>query len=317
MTSIKKVGIGAIILCLAAGAAYLSSGGFLAIFQRQDTGESGIATSSVLFLGDMMFDRNIRQIAEESDMGYHYLFSCSKDILLAQTAVVANLEGPITNNKSVSVNTKPGSTLNYQFTFAPDVTDALLLANIGYVSIGNNHIFNFGREGLIETREALSRAGISYFGDPLATTSVAYVPVSQGELALINYNEFWYPNVASTSQLVSEEKNAGRYVVVYAHWGEEYSSSTLAQQEAAHAFVESGADAVIGGHPHVVQEVEEYMGKPIFYSLGNFVFDQWFSDAVSQGMGVKVSFGSGTTLPTFETINFLINRDGTVCPVEE
>src|SRR3989338_8912688 len=91
-------------------------------------------TSSVLFVGDMMFDRGIRAVGDEE--GYLHIFSCAKDILLAQTAVVANLEGPITDNDSVSQGSKIGSADNYQFTFDPQVTDALLLSNVGYVNIG-------------------------------------------------------------------------------------------------------------------------------------------------------------------------------------
>src|SRR5690606_33310167 len=68
-------------------------------------------------------------------------------------------------------------------------------------------------------------------------------------------------------------------IVVYPHWGEEYATtSSPRQQSLAHAFIDAGADAVIGSHPHVVQELELYNEKLIAYSLGNFVFDQYFSE---------------------------------------
>ena len=126
----------------------------------------------------------------------------------------------------------------------------------------------------------------------------------------------WYPDVATTSDLIAEEKALGRYVIVYAHWGEEYSSTSSEQVRAAHAFIESGADAVIGSHPHVVQDLEYYLGKPIFYSLGNFIFDQWFSPEVMRGMGVRVVFNPPQN-PQFQVIDFEINRDGTTCPVSD
>jgi gamma-polyglutamate biosynthesis protein CapA len=272
--------------------------------------------SSVLFVGDMMFDRGIRTIAEEK--GYLHMFSCAKDLLLAQTVVVGNLEGPITNNDSVSQGTVPGSTDNYQFTFDPAVTDALLLSNIGYVNLGNNHIFNFGREGLLETRQYLSKAGIGYFGDPLlGTSSVARLPLPARAISLISYNKFWEPDATSTETLIEKEKSKGSFVVVYAHWGEEYASSSDSQAGLARRFIEAGADTVVGSHPHVIQEVEEYLGRPIFYSLGNFIFDKWFSEEVMRGMGVRISFGPGVDEPTYETVTFKINRDGTTCPVIE
>lgn len=270
--------------------------------------------SSVLFVGDMMFDRGIRSIAEDKE--YLHVFSCAKDILHAQNAVVGNLEGPITDNKSVSQGTVPGSTDNYQFTFDPQITDALLLSNIGYVSIGNNHILNFGLDGLAETRKYLSKAGISYFGDPLeATSSVARILLPNQTISLVSYNEFYSPDATTTEILIEKEKDAGNFVVVYTHWGEEYVGRNSAQVELAHGFIETGADAVIGSHPHVIQEVEEYMGRPIFYSLGNFIFDQWFDDDVMLGMGVKISFAPDSRKAVFETIKFNLNKDGTTCPV--
>ena len=280
---------------------------------------SAEGTSSVLFVGDIMFDRAIRGIAD--DKGYLYLFSCVKDVLLAQGTVVGNLEGPITKNKSVSKGTKPGNTDNFQFTFDPQVTDALLLSNIGYLNIGNNHIFNFGREGLADTKKYLTKAGIKYFGDPLeVTTSVAHISLPGREIALINYNQFCCDTpelmAEAVGKLVETEKNEGRFVVVYAHWGEEYAtSSNSVQQKLAHTFIEFGADAVIGSHPHVVQEVEEYLGRLIFYSLGNFIFDQWFSDDTMLGMGVRLSFSPNSKSPHFETIMFTLNKDGTTCSV--
>jgi poly-gamma-glutamate synthesis protein (capsule biosynthesis protein) len=78
--------------------------------------------------------------------------------------------------------------------------------------------------------------------------------------------------------------------IVYVHWGEEYKDiSTKTQRSLAHTLIDNGVDVIIGDHPHVVEDIELYKGKPIFYSLGNFVFDQYFSDAVQQGLAVKMT----------------------------
>jgi poly-gamma-glutamate synthesis protein (capsule biosynthesis protein) len=77
--------------------------------------------------------------------------------------------------------------------------------------------------------------------------------------------------------------------IAYIHWGKEYDSVHSKEQEVlAHFLIDNGVDAVIGHHPHVVQDIEVYKGKPIFYSLGNFIFDQYFSDEVQEGLAVRV-----------------------------
>ena len=285
-------------------------------------------TVSILFFGDIMFDRDIRRIGSEK--GYSYLFSCIKDILIKADAVVANLEGPITANKSVSLGSKIDTPANFQFTFDPVITDALLLNNIGYVNIGNNHILNFGWEGLDETRAYLSKAGIKYFGNPkidnATTSSIAHIKLPGRIISLINYNQFpstsaVSPPLGGLTAEISSESSKGNFVVIYAHWGEEYVPATPSQIVAAHAFIDAGADIVIGSHPHVVQERELYKGKYIFYSLGNFIFDQWFDDAVTHGLGVRL-----TWLPAYrsgrpglqvqvEELSLELTRDGRTCPV--
>ena len=79
------------------------------------------------------------------------------------------------------------------------------------------------------------------------------------------------------------------------HWGQEYHlENSSSQQELAHKIIEAGADLIIGHHPHVVQSIEEYKGKLIFYSLGNFVFDQYFSEETRQGLAVWICLGRET-----------------------
>ena len=102
---------------------------------------------------------------------------------------------------------------------------------------------------------------------------------------------------------------------MYAHWGEEYASTTDSQRSVAHAFIDSGADVVMGSHPHVIQEIEEYKGRPIFYSLGNFVFDQWWNDAVRDGLGVRMMLNGTSTELHFDTISTRLGKDGVPCPV--
>jgi poly-gamma-glutamate synthesis protein (capsule biosynthesis protein) len=95
-------------------------------------------------------------------------------------------------------------------------------------------------------------------------------------------------------EAIVEAKKQARYVIVNVHWGVEYKrNSRKAEQDLAHWFVDQGVTAVIGGHPHVVQEMEIYKGAPIFYSLGNFIFDQYFSTDTQEGVSVGLTLNDG------------------------
>lgn len=282
--------------------------------------------ADIIFGGDMMFDRTLRTYAAR--YGGDYLFACLDPLFSKADLVIANLEGPITANPSISLNSAPGDGNNYTFTF-PTTTAPLLLAhNVGVVSIGNNHIMNFGLDGLAQTKRALTAAGVDYFGDPdsLESERVERRTVGGIPFSFINWSD-WTP-VAEPSasdgagelnpitNQISREKAAGRVVIVYAHWGEEYLPATDREKRLARMLVDQGADIVLGSHPHVVQEHEVYHGKHIFYSLGNLIFDQYWNDAVSHGLLVRVSFDihgvSGV-----EEIPVVLQRDRQTCPVSE
>lgn len=277
--------------------------------------------TKILFVGDMMFDRTIRKIGYAK--GSEYVFSCVKDLLPKYDMVVGNLEGPITSNPSVSLVTTPGDEANMTFTFPTAIAKDLASNNIKAVSLANNHILNFGKSGLEQTRENLKAAGVGWFGDPYDLQKKTYIinPTSSRKaglrgtpVALVGFNQFL--GVDSIDATVLEIKklkteNGKLKIVIFAHWGDEYVAANKFQKEAAHAFIDAGADLVIGAHPHVIQESEDYKGKKIYYSLGNFIFDQWWEEKVRQGLGVELTI-KGDTLET-KTINFESSRDGRVC----
>ncbi len=263
----------------------------------------------ILFVGDLMFDRTIRTIAEEKD--YDYLFSCISDYLQGFDLVIGNLEGPITNEVSISRNTKPGEAGNTAFTFDVGVAEILAMNNIKMVNLGNNHILDFGIIGMDSTEKELNQSSVVYFGAPggsiMATTTLhGYT------LAIINFNQFLGENdPEKTIEAIWQARKSAGFVTVYAHWGDEYASATEYEKALAHSFIDAGADMIIGSHPHIVQEHEIYNGKNIYYSLGNFIFDQYFADEVKTGGGVEVYF-DGRTLSEKE-VRFDIRPDGTTC----
>lgn len=266
----------------------------------------------ILFVGDMMFDRTIRTIAEAK--GYEYPLSCVADYIDGFDVAVGNLEGPITPYPSTSRGTVPGDSNNMRFTFDSEVARALADAGFTAVSLGNNHIFDFGREGSASTVSALEAAGVVSFGVPggnqVATTSVA-----GRKLAFIAFNEFL--GEANPERVITDIWKADKeadFVAVYAHWGTEYAQENGYQRALAHRFIDAGADMVIGAHPHVIQGHEEYQGKHIYYSLGNFVFDQYWMEQVRTGLGVEVTLDKDA-IQVAER-RFAIDRTGTVCVIE-
>lgn len=242
----------------------------------------------ILFGGDMMFDRYIRTVIERK--GFDFIFQDLKPEFENVDLVVANLEGVITNNDSVSVATQEDRAEHFKFTFPMQTAEKLFSHNIKVVNIGNNHINNFGADGVEQTRASLKKADMKYFGDPGNAEFRSYLKEHNGiKLGFVCYNRFWSDALSKALSDTEGLKEKVDVVIVYAHWGQEYKTrSNEKQGEVARALIDVGADLIIGSHPHVVQETGEYKGKKIYYSLGNMVFDQYFSKETQEGLLVKV-----------------------------
>lgn len=245
----------------------------------------------VLFVGDIMLDRNVAVYARE--VGYERLFAGVRDLFFGDHFIVGNLEGTLTTNESVAQ--RDHSVL--RFTFDPHVAD--LLANLGFsaVSLANNHALDFGEFGYDDTVYYLNKAGVTPFGAPFNDAHLAVqLTAHDKKLCLIGYHSLFRADYSAVVAKITSVRLLCDYLVVMSHWGEEYQHEPIAQQrEAAHAFVDAGADVVIGGHPHVVEPVEVYNNHAIFYSLGNFLFDQGFSQEVKRGLAVEVEFKKDAT----------------------
>lgn len=273
------------------------------------------AEATVLFGGDVMLDRSIRVAMREH--GEDFIFSCLGDTLHRPDLTIINLEGPITERESVSIGSAVGDAHNTKFTFAPTTAALLKRQGIDVVSLANNHAQDFGPSGVRSTMQYLSESGVAYFGDPHGEseyrTRVHGVP-----LAFIGYNDFQlfdgyeWQSSSTTMQKVRDSRAAGYLPIVFAHWGPEYVEPTTGMRALAHALIDNGAELVIGAHPHVVQEHEEYAGKHIYYSLGNFIFDQYFSEAVRNGLLVEVRVGTGGVEDVRE-IPVRLERDRRTC----
>jgi hypothetical protein len=216
-----------------------------------------------------------------------------------------NLEGPAPVKSSYH-------TSGFTFTFNQAYLVGLKNAGIDAVSLANNHIGNAGKQGIRDTISALTKLGINHAGagtsDADARTPAMYT-VQGVKVAFLAYDaiapSYWAgPTVTGSAGLETDQtladiraaKAAGAVVIVYPHWGVEYHTTPTADQRTlAHKMIDAGADVIIGNHVHYVAALEVYKGKPIWYALGNFVFDQNWSELTEEGLILELSF-NGTTL---------------------
>jgi len=252
-------------------------------------------TFSMIVGGDLMFDRHIRTKAEARG-SYDFIFDKELgDFLNSADYALANLEGPITQEESISQYSLPGGPGNYTFTFSPEVVSVLQKNNLNILNLGNNHVLNFGHSGLKSTQQYLEQANLTYFGDVGADEDWQRYHLLEHfgqKIALISYNQFVAGAKNKTlNDLFEAQEQGANLILLLAHWGNEYVPvANQAIVELAHEFINAGADLIVGGHPHVVQNKEIYQDKTIYYSLGNFVFDQYFSAETQKGLLLKIDF---------------------------
>lgn len=245
---------------------------------------------SILAFGDVMLGRYVRVLMDK--YGMDYIFKGVKDengkFFTDADIVHANLEGPIFNE-----GRKGGTSM--VFAFNKDVAPFLKENGFDVVSIANNHSLDMRNEGRDTTISALNDAVLGWCGNPSYAdiNSVYYGEKNNVKFAFVCFQDITTKlNIDDATALISAVKKNVDYVIVSIHWGYEYSHSpnTKRQKEPGHAFIDSGADLVIGHHPHVVQPFEIYNDKFIFYSLGNFVFDQYWSLDTQEELSVRFAF---------------------------
>ncbi len=257
---------------------------FNAVFEKSGQKDKKIEEfngKTILFVGDIMLDREVENLMKENSMLYP--FEKVRRFFKEIDIVVGNLEGPI-------VKDPPEFTSEHsRFAFSPEVVKGLSFANFNLLSLANNHTFNMGKEGFKETKEFLAEANINFVGQPIKCNKDFLFKKDNMVFLAINNA---YPFDCSNGEIVEIIKeargsNPKKILVVMFHWGIEYQPiGSFSQQNLAHQAIDAGADLIIGSHPHVVQDIEEYEGKLIFYSLGNFIFDHYFSKETQQGLAI-------------------------------
>lgn len=230
-----------------------------------------------------------------------------RNLIRRADIAVANFENPAPDQPRYH-------TSGTRFTADPKLIDGLVKAGIDYVSIANNHIGDAGDAGILQTIANLRKRGLKYSGagkDLAAARKPALLKTHGVTVAILGYNTiapssyFAGTRETGSSQLslkraradIKAARKAGaNIVIVFPHWGTEYKAKPFtAQQQLARAIIDAGADMIIGNHAHWAAAMEIYHGKPIWYALGNFVFDQTWSEPTMEGITLELTF-EGTAL---------------------
>lgn len=237
---------------------------------------------SVLFLGDILLARHAETMIRIH--GNSHPFSSVRDALSEHTFCVANLETPVTSRGHVLVPGKP-----FIFRIDKVIAESISALEPSCLILGNNHIMDYGIEGMEDTIEWIDSKGWKHCGagDNLELSrKPAVLRYGDVRIVLLSYNErppaqfYASVNAPGTAPLdpdiirkdILTYKQPGTVVIINPHWGIEFTNRpTNAQRKLAHDIIDMGADAIIGQHPHCPQSAELYHGKIIFYSLGNFL----------------------------------------------
>lgn len=251
----------------------------------------------LLFVGDIMLARGVEWRIGKTDLGYP--LSDIAEYLSAADLTIGNFEGTIRETPNQELD-------GFTFDTTPAIAKTIADAGIDVVSLSNNHSDNHGSAIVTSTRSTIASLGMTSFGDPYDSANhVAHVTVNDLPITFIGFHAF-AEEPESIIEVVKSEKAAGNFVIIFPHWGNEYQHTpSAAQTDAAHLFIDAGADAIIGAHPHVVQTYENYKGVPIIYSLGNFLFDQSWSVPTSQGLTLGFEIDAESITMSFVPISII------------
>jgi poly-gamma-glutamate synthesis protein (capsule biosynthesis protein) len=270
----------------------------------------------IVFAGDIMLDGGPGHIVTTGGDPFADVATALSD----GDVTVGNLECAIV---------KKGHAVDKPYTFrGPERALPLLTKHFTAMSLANNHSGDWGKAGFVTELELLRQARLPFFGGGMNARE-ARVPliltVKGRKIALLGYNDFppqsfaAGPATPGTAWLVRKDvvrdiqaaRKSADLVLLYLHWGEDLDEAHSAEQQAmAHAFIDAGADAIIGGHAHLTQTVEWYKNRPIVYCLGNFVFDYFPYDPPKwTGWIVKLTFATDER-PTLDIIPVELDAAG-------
>jgi poly-gamma-glutamate capsule biosynthesis protein CapA/YwtB (metallophosphatase superfamily) len=276
----------------------------------------------LVFAGDVMLDDGPGRVIASG----HDPLAPFAALLADADYRIGNLECPIATTGTALDNKI------YTFRADPGVV-SVLRGRFDAMSVANNHSGDYGKDAFLETLTHLDTAGIRYFGGG-KNLAEAHAPLwifAKGlHVAVLGYDEFkprsfeagaTHPGVAwsEDSQVIADIRAARKagadLVIPFMHWGWELEPGPGARQRnLARRMIDAGADVVVGGHPHVTQGAEIYRGRPIIYSLGNFVFDGFDQPAARRGWILRLRLDKRGVL-AWDTREAQMDDEGTPSPV--
>ncbi len=254
---------------------------------------------NLVFGGDIMLDRGVKNSVLKNFNGDYSILFNNLDIFKNVDISFVNLEGPASDQGKDLHNL-------YSFRMDPLVIPILKKTGINIVSVANNHVGDWGRVAYTDTLDYLKKNEILFVGGGLnkveaeKPTIIEKYGMKIGFLGFSDVGPNWMEITDTEPGLLLANdpnfdiiiQNAAKQVdtlIVSFHFGEEYKTIHNTRQEfLAHKAIDDGAKIIIGTHPHVVEDTEVYKNGFIAYSLGNLIFDQYFSENTMQGMLLKI-----------------------------
>lgn len=243
---------------------------------------------TIIATGDVIPARSVNfQTVQRRNFKWPFLLTAN--ILKQADITFVNLESPL-------INKCPTTQEGMIFCGDSKHLEGLLYAGVDIVSFANNHLGNFGLEGIKETFSHLNDAGIQTTGSSIANLVIK--DIRGIKFAFLGFNDIGanqtgisFADDKAIKNGIAQAKKQAAVVIVTFHWGKEYQAQPDERQRyLGHLAIESGADLVIGNHPHWIQPVEIYKGKLITYAHGNFIFDQEWSLKTKQGVVGRYTF---------------------------
>lgn len=269
---------------------------------------SPTTASTVTFglTGDLGLGRYITYVARLKN-DFNYSFSGFKQILQQDDFNLANLESPIIDNC-------PSQASNTMIFCGDPKFVPRLKQNKFIFNIANNHILNYGQPGFDQTQKFLKEQNVSFFNSQYANTEFLKKDFNNIKFGFLGFDLVSYPQFDQTKiiNLIKKYKPQVDWLIVSVHWGNEYQPQAEEWRiKLAHLMVDAGADIIHGHHPHVFQNVEFYHNKPIYYSFGNFIFDQNWSSETSTSNLIQLTVDKNKIIK-IKTIPFTIKNNS--CP---
>jgi len=250
-------------------------------------------TTTILLTGDVMLGRTVMTRSLDQNNPEYPLEKVAQTLKSADLVFI-NLENPIISGCKRDYD-------SLTFCADPSMIQALTNSGVDIVTLANNHSRNYGEEGLKQTIKLLGENNISATVDG----SLVVKKIHDFKFGFMGVDFLTREPDENTFKLIKLNADKVDILIVGVHWGQEYTAEPTASQRLwAKSIADSGASVIVGHHPHWIQTVDHINAVPVFYSLGNLVFDQMWSEETRKSLVVKLTYENGKLineefLPTY------------------